>query len=87
MPTSAVVLAAIALVACALPGAGMFVAMGAGIGAVGLGWIGFRRRGAPGPRRLLAASAVAIGGLALAMAAVRYAVTLVALGRLVDLLG
>lgn len=87
MPTTALALAALALVACALPGAGMFVAMGAGIGAVGLGWIAFRRRHAPGPRRLLGAAAVAIGGMALALAVVRYAVTLAALARLVDLLG
>ena len=83
MPVSALVCAVVALVACALPGAGMFVAIGAGTAAVGLGWIGFRRRWAPGPRRLLAATAIAIGGLALLLALARYTVTLVALSQLV----
>ena len=87
MPTFALALAVIALCACALPGLALFVAMGTGLGAVGLGWLAFRRRGAPGPRRLVGVTAVAIGGLALALAAVRYAVTLVALDRLVAMLG
>ena len=87
MPVSAILCAAIALVACALPGAAMFVAMGTGIAGVGLGWISFRRRRAPGPARLLGATAVALAGLALLLAAGRYAVTLIALSRLVDALG
>jgi hypothetical protein len=81
MPVAAMLCAVVALIACALPGVGMFVAMGAGIAGVGLGRIGFRRRHAPGPRRLLAAAAMAIAGLALLLAAARYALTLVALAR------
>lgn len=87
MPVVAIVCAVVALVACALPGAGMFVAIGAGIAGVGLGRIGFARGHAPGPRRLLAATAMAIAGLALVLAAARYAVTLVALSRVIAALG
>jgi hypothetical protein len=87
VPVIAMLCAVVALIACALPGAGMFVAMAAGIAGVGLGRIGFARRRAPGPRRLLAAAAMAIAGLALALAAARYAVTLVALSRLIAVLG
>ena len=87
MPVSAILCAVVALIACALPGEGMFVAIGAGIAGVGLGWIGFRRRRASGPTRLLAAAAVALAGLALALATVRYAVTLIALAQLVGALG
>lgn len=83
MPVSALVCAVVALAACSLPGVGLFVAMGAGLASVGLGWIGFRRRRAPGPSRLLAATALALGGLALTFAAVRYTVTLVALSQLI----
>jgi hypothetical protein len=87
VPLVALACAVTALVACALPGAGMFVAIGAGIAGVGLGRIGARRRQAPGARRLLAATAAAIAGLALVLALARYALTLVALSRLVELLG
>lgn len=79
----ALVCAVVALAACSLPGLGLFVAMGTGLAAVGLGWIGFRRRRAAGPTRLLAVTALALGGLALTLAAVRYTVTLVALSQLV----
>jgi hypothetical protein len=87
VPVSAIVCAVVALVACGLSGAGMFVAMGAGLAAVGLGMIGFGRRRAPGPSRLLAATAIALGGLALVLAIGRYAVTLLALRQLVGALG
>lgn len=83
VPVSALVCAVVALVACVLPGLGLFVAIGAGVAGVGLGWIGFARRGASGPNRLLAATALAIASLALVLAAVRYTVTLVALSQLV----
>ncbi len=86
MPVFALVCAVVALAACSLPGVGLFVAMGTGVASVGLGWIGFTRRRAPGPRRLLAATALALGGLALLLAAARYAVTLIALSQLVGAL-
>ncbi|HVV86595.1 MAG TPA: hypothetical protein VHE35_26235 [Kofleriaceae bacterium] len=86
MPVSALLCAVIALVACALPGSAMFVAMGTGLAGLGLGWIGFRRRRAPGPTRLLSVTAVALALLALVLAAGRYAVTLLALHRLVGAL-
>lgn len=81
------VCAVLALVACALPGVGVFVAMGAGIAGIGLGWLAFARRHAPGPRRLLGAAALAIAAIALVLAAVRYTVTLLALSQLVARLG
>lgn len=83
----AMLCAVVALIACALPGLGMFVAMGAGIAGVGLGRIAFRRRHAPGARRLLAAAAIAIAALGLVLAGARYALTLVALSRVVGALG
>jgi hypothetical protein len=84
VPVSAIACAVLALIACCLPGVGLFVAMGAGSAGIGLGWIGFARRRAPGASRLLGAAAMAVAGLALILAAVRYTVTLMALSQLVS---
>ncbi len=71
MPLSALTCALVALIACCLPGVGLFVAMGAGIAGLGLGWIGFSRRRSSGASRLLGAAAMAVAGLAVVLAAVR----------------
>lgn len=69
------------LLAAALPSPGLFVALGLGIAAVGTGWVGFSRREAPGAARLVAAAAVTLGGLGLALGAVRVALVLVAISH------
>lgn len=70
--------------AVALPAPGMFVAMGLGIAGFGLGLRGARRTGAARLTHALAAALALVGTL---LAVARYAVTLVALDRLVAMLG
>ena len=82
MSPLAVILAVSAAIAVCLPAPGPFVAMALGIGAVGTGLVGYRRRHAPGPQRLWGAAAVTLGGLALTLAMVRYGLTLAAVDRL-----
>ena len=81
----ALVLGAIGLVAAFLPAPGMFVAMGLGIAGIGVGLVGYRRRG-PGAPRLAAAGAIAVAAIALALAGVRYGLTLAAVDRIERLL-
>ena len=78
--------AALAAVAVALPGAGLYAAMGLGLFAVATG-LGAWRRGGPARGRLAGAGATALGGLALALATVRYGLVLAALSALSDLAG
>jgi hypothetical protein len=83
----ALVLGTAALVSALLPAPGMFVAMALGIGGIGVGWVGYRRRGDAGPRRLAGAGAIAIAAIGLALAVLRYALTLAAVDRIERLLG
>jgi hypothetical protein len=83
----ALVTAIAALVAALLPSPGMFLAMGLGIGALGLGWTGYRRREEPGPRRLAGAAGIALAVLALGLGGLRYGLTLAAVDRLERMLG
>ena len=76
------ILAVSAAIAVCLPAPGAYAAMALGIGAVGTGLVAYRRRQAPGPRRLWGAAAVTLGGLALTLAMVRYGLTLAAVDRL-----
>lgn len=80
-------LAVAALVAGALPHPGMFLAIGLAIAAAGSGWIGWRRRGAPGAQRLASAVGLGIAAIALALGGARYAITLFAVTRLAGLVG
>jgi hypothetical protein len=80
-------LAIAALVAGALPHPGMFVAIGLAIAAGGTGWIGWRRRGAPGAQRLTAAVGLGVAAIALGLGAARYAITLFAVTKLTGLVG
>jgi hypothetical protein len=68
-------------------GLGMFLAMGLGIGAIGTGAVAYRRRTDPGARRLWGTAAIAVGALALMLAAVRYGLALAAVEHLETLLG
>jgi hypothetical protein len=80
-------LALAALVAGALPHPGMFVAIGLAIAAAGMGWLGWRRRGAPGAQRLTAAVGLGVAVIALALGAARYAITLFAVTKLTAIVG
>jgi hypothetical protein len=74
--TLALVAALAAAVAAALPWPGMFVAMGLGIAAIGLGVVAYRRRVDPG----------AVGSLGLALGSARFVLTLLAIDKLETLL-
>ena len=85
MAFASLALALAALVAGALPHPGMFVAIGLAIAAAGLGWVGWRRRGAAGATRLTAAVGMGVAAIALGLGVTRYAVTLFAVARLARL--
>jgi hypothetical protein len=83
----ALVLGTVSLVAALLPAPGMFVAMALGIGGIGMGWVGFRRTQGAGSARLAGAAAIALAAAGLALAILRYALTLAAIDRIERLLG
>jgi len=75
------------LVAAASPSPGLFVAIGLGSAAIGLGWVGYRRSGDPGFRRLAGAAAVAVGVVGGLLGVLRVALALAALDHLDRMLG
>lgn len=81
----ALALAAALAAGCRAPG--QYLALSAGIAAIGAGWVAFERRAAPGPARLVAAGAITVGGMALLLGALRVAIALAALGHLERALG
>lgn len=85
MQRLALALAAVALVAAVL--ASPYVAIGAGIGACGTGWIAYRRRAAAGMARLLGAAAMAVGLLGCLFGVLRVVLVLGALGHVERMLG
>ncbi len=87
MGAFALAAAVIALTASALPYPGMFVAMAAGILAVGTGTLAWQRRHAPGAVRLTGAAGIGLASLALVVAVARYVLTLAAVARLTALVG
>lgn len=80
-------LALVALIAAALPSPGLYLAVGAGIAAIGTGWVGFRAAELPGAARLIGATAVTLGGVGLLLGVVRMALVLAAISRLERMLG
>jgi hypothetical protein len=82
----AVALALVAAVAAFLPLPGIYLAMGTGLVAVTMGWLGWRRRTARGPLRLWAAAAITIALFALIVATTRYGLILAVIGRLQKML-
>jgi hypothetical protein len=78
--------AVLAALCVALPGAGLYLAMGLGLFAIAGGRGAWRHDRAP-RARLAGAGAAALGGLALALAAVRYGLALAALSAMADLAG
>ncbi|HWO18667.1 MAG TPA: hypothetical protein VNO30_07815 [Kofleriaceae bacterium] len=75
-----------AVLAAAWAAPGQYLAIGAGIGAIGAGWVAYGRRGAPGTARLVAAGAITAGGIGLLLGVLRVAIALAALGHLGRLL-
>jgi hypothetical protein len=70
------------MVAAGLPSPGLYLAIGLGIAAIGIGRIAFRRRDQPGAARLAGMTAIAIGVLGLLLGGVRVAIVLAALGHI-----
>jgi hypothetical protein len=83
----ALVLAAAGMVAVWMSGPGMYLAMTCGILAFGIARLTYRQRHRPGAARLVAAGALAVAAMTLLLAAIRYAMTLLAIGKLESLLG
>ena len=83
----ALVLAFAAMAAAGLPAPGLYVAIGCGIAAIGTGWLGFSRRTAPGPSRLVAAAAITVGTVGLLLGVVRVAIVLAAIDRIDHMIG
>lgn len=87
MARIALVVAFAAVVAAALPSPGLFVALGAGILAIGCGWAAFRRTGAAGFSRLAGAAAITVGCFGVLAGALRVALALAAIDHLDRMLG
>jgi hypothetical protein len=83
----ALIAACVAIVAAALPSPGLYVAMGAGIAAIGAGWLGLGQREAPGLRRLAGAAAITVGSIGFVLGALRVILALAALSRIDAMLG
>jgi hypothetical protein len=83
----ALMIAVAGAVCVALPGAGMFGAIGLGIFASVAGFVGYRRRDDPGPARLGGAGALALGIIVFGLGTTRYVLTLVAIDRIERWLG
>jgi len=83
----ALLVAAAAVVGAALPSPGLFVALGAGIAAIGTGWLAYRRPGAPGFARLAGAAAITLGAMGCVLGALRVGLALAAIDHLDGLLG
>lgn len=87
MARVALLVAATAVLAAALPSPGLFVALGAGIAAIGTGWLVYRRPAAPGFARLAGAAAITVGAMGCVLGALRVALALAAIDHLDHLLG
>lgn len=87
MQRLAIAMATGAVLAALLPSPGQFLALGLALSAIGVGWVAYRERAAPGTSRLVAAAAITIGGVALLLGALRVVLVLAAIGRIDALLG
>ena len=87
MSRLALILACGAMAAAGLPSPGLFLAIGFGIAAIGLGWLGYSQRSAPGARRLACAAAITVGALGLVLGSARVVMTLIAIDRIDRMLG
>ena len=80
-------LAVAGMVAVWSAGAGMYLAMSAALLGGAIAWVAFRQRTRPGAARLVAAAALAVAGMVLTLALIRYVLTLIAIDKLDSLLG
>lgn len=87
MPRLALALAIGALLAVVASAPGPFLAIGLAIAALGTGWVGFARRGAPGTSRLLAAGAITLGSIGLVLGALRVVLVLAAIDHIEGMFG
>ncbi len=78
----AIIFASAAMVCLAIPGVGMFLAMGLAILATALGFVGYRRSSSNPWLRLAGAGGATLGVVTMLLSAVNYGVTLAALSRL-----
>jgi hypothetical protein len=76
-----------AMLAAGLPSPGLYLAIGLGLAAIGSGWLGYRRKNAPGAPRLASAAAMAVGVLGVVLGSVRVVMVLAALDRIDRMLG
>jgi len=84
--TLALALAVTAVIAAGLAAPGQLVAIGCGIGAIGVGKVAFSRRSASGAARLGGAAAITVGAIGMTLGAVRVAVILAAIGHVENML-
>lgn len=78
----------LAAIACALiPSPGLYLALGGGLGAIGLGLAEYPRRELPGRLRLAAAAAITLGAIGLLLGATRVLVALAAIRHADGMLG
>nr|HEX4313476.1 hypothetical protein [Kofleriaceae bacterium] len=86
MTRIALALAVAGLIAAAVPSPGLYLAIGCGMAAIGVGWLTWRQRALAGGARLGAAAAMTLGGAALAMGVLRVAIALAAIAHVEKLL-
>ena len=86
MSRLALALAFCAMAAAGLPSPGLYLASGLGIAAIGVGWLGYSRKAAPGATRLASAAAMTVGMLGLLLGSIRVVMVLAAIDRIDGLL-
>lgn len=86
MARLALALAFGAMLAAGLPSPGLFLAIGLGIGAIGIGWLGYSRKQAPGASRLASAAAMTVGMLGFLLGSIRVVMVVAAIDRIDSLL-
>ncbi len=83
----ALAVATAGLLAAGLLTPGLFLAIGLGIAAIGLGWMTWRRRDLSGFARIGGVAAMTVGGAAVTLGVLRVAVVLAAISHAEKLLG
>ena len=83
----ALVLGASAIACALVPAPGLYLALGGGLGAIGLGMAEYPRRELPGRLRLGAAAAITLGTIGVLLGATRVVVALAAIRHADGMLG
>lgn len=81
MTRIALVLAVAGLVCAGVPSPGLYLAIGLGIAAIGVGWLTWRQKALSSLARLGGVAAMTLGGAALALGALRVAIALAAIAH------